>query len=526
MSLLSQFLELIYVDQRPRRRILRDVSFLSSWTTRGCWPHAPCEVESTGRLFCVGDIHGDIGVLFSVLQECTEVMDEEGNWIGGDATIVFCGDIVDRYRNGSTCTYRDETGRSEVWGDFEIPHEELLILAILRGLAFQARAAGGRVVTVIGNHEKMLLDDNTTFCSSVQLRDGKNPMHDRMFRWLLLNDDGMARTTYRVSAGDREWVMCHGGLTRDYVESKVPSMCKSFEELCYRLDEIITRLVVAKEHWMPFSNGQRGGLRIEAARRDAEQFSFNDMSTSPIWCRRWGMNCCDHDDCEEYQRFTKMIGVPNMCMVMGHCVQHVSNVRCIKRCERRVPNDVEHAEVLRCIGVITPNSDDSSCGECEVGAGAPTEEIPSINSGCNGRLWRIDGGWSRAFDPKRVGGNGISEALVMARRISVLCVDGGGGDGGAIYVLRSKYDLPRLNRATKPYFNRVRPNPPWGHHPSSVYDYAVKVLQHQHRKQYHRLRYEEHPCPFASPDLVREAFAHVATTVFGSGSASRSASQP
>ena len=72
------------------------------------------------KLVAIGDIHGDIGALLNCLMLCAKVMTiEDGfpRWIGGNSWVVFCGDLVDRFRPGH---YLDQNGK----GDSEIPFEE------------------------------------------------------------------------------------------------------------------------------------------------------------------------------------------------------------------------------------------------------------------------------------------------------------------------------------------------------------------------------------------------------------------
>lgn len=58
-------------------------------------------------------------------------MDEKGRWIGGKAILVQMGDILDRGPDESDCLQR------------------------LLSLQAQARAAGGDVIMLLGNHEIM-----------------------------------------------------------------------------------------------------------------------------------------------------------------------------------------------------------------------------------------------------------------------------------------------------------------------------------------------------------------------------------
>lgn len=82
------------------------------------------------RIIAIGDLHGDHAA-FRAIVEAAGLVDSAGRWIGGDAILVQTGDVPDR------------------------GPDSLLIIRDLMRLQGEAQAAGGRVVTLIGNHEAM-----------------------------------------------------------------------------------------------------------------------------------------------------------------------------------------------------------------------------------------------------------------------------------------------------------------------------------------------------------------------------------
>lgn len=82
------------------------------------------------RLVAIGDLHGDLAATKSALR-AAGVIDASDAWSGGDTVIVQTGDILDR-------------------GDDEQEIHELL-----DKLTPQAKAAGGDIVLLDGNHELM-----------------------------------------------------------------------------------------------------------------------------------------------------------------------------------------------------------------------------------------------------------------------------------------------------------------------------------------------------------------------------------
>ncbi|KAA1467613.1 Metallo-dependent phosphatase [Dentipellis sp. KUC8613] len=89
----------------------------------------PKETRSS-RIVAVGDLHGDIGNAQKVL-EMADVVDAEGNWSGRVDVLVQTGDIIDR-------------------GD-----DTILLFDWMEQLRAQAQAAGGLVLSHLGNHEWM-----------------------------------------------------------------------------------------------------------------------------------------------------------------------------------------------------------------------------------------------------------------------------------------------------------------------------------------------------------------------------------
>ncbi|WVO17938.1 hypothetical protein L204_105636 [Cryptococcus depauperatus] len=82
------------------------------------------------RLIAVGDLHGDINNARRVLQ-MAQIIDESSNWIGGTDILVQTGDIVDRGAHADQ------------------------IYQLMQTLRGQAAGVGGRLVSILGNHEVM-----------------------------------------------------------------------------------------------------------------------------------------------------------------------------------------------------------------------------------------------------------------------------------------------------------------------------------------------------------------------------------
>ena len=107
------------------------------------------------NIIAFGDIHGDIEALKSCMK-LSKCVDDSGAWIAPAGTaVVILGDCVDRYRNaGNIQTEIDPaTGLKKSFG--EQKDEEIMVLDMLNSLAAAASASGSVVVRLVGNHELM-----------------------------------------------------------------------------------------------------------------------------------------------------------------------------------------------------------------------------------------------------------------------------------------------------------------------------------------------------------------------------------
>ncbi|MEM8772090.1 MAG: metallophosphoesterase [Pseudomonadota bacterium] len=82
------------------------------------------------RIIAVGDLHGDYDAYLSILSRAG-LADKRGRWTGGETAFVQTGDIVDR------------------------GPDSLKIITHIRKLQKDAKKKGGKVVTLVGNHEAM-----------------------------------------------------------------------------------------------------------------------------------------------------------------------------------------------------------------------------------------------------------------------------------------------------------------------------------------------------------------------------------
>ena len=109
-------------------------------------PAAAAVAPAGARVVAVGDLHADLETALAVLR-LAGVVDAEGRWSGGTATLVQTGDITDR------------------------GPDSLEVIPLLQRREGEAAAAGGQVVALMGNHEAMNLTGDWRYVSPEDVAD-------------------------------------------------------------------------------------------------------------------------------------------------------------------------------------------------------------------------------------------------------------------------------------------------------------------------------------------------------------------
>lgn len=115
------------------------LSFVLPRSSRG-EESSPWQWDDISRVVAIGDVHGSYDKLLILLRG-TDLVDEKLAWAGGDTHLVFVGDMVDR------------------------GPDDRQVLDLARRLQTEAAAAGGRVHTLLGNHEVMNLSGDLRYVS-------------------------------------------------------------------------------------------------------------------------------------------------------------------------------------------------------------------------------------------------------------------------------------------------------------------------------------------------------------------------
>ena len=118
------------------------------------YDYVPTIHPKTRRIIVLGDIHGD-GKLAIDLLKIGKVIsvdsDENIEWIGGDTVVVQVGDQIDRCRphsvNSLECNMFGSTIDDEA--------SDIKIMKLFTELHYKAKEHGGKVISLLGNHELM-----------------------------------------------------------------------------------------------------------------------------------------------------------------------------------------------------------------------------------------------------------------------------------------------------------------------------------------------------------------------------------
>jgi hypothetical protein len=140
----------------------------------------------------VGDVHGDFDDFVAILQR-VGLIDAEHHWIGGQATFVQTGDLLDRGPK---------------------PRE---VMDLMMALEKEAPKAGGRVVGLLGNHEMMNLmgdlryvtDQNYASFADSNSEDRRKTAYQQYLKWRSSHPELLAELTQPMELTEAEWMARH-----------------------------------------------------------------------------------------------------------------------------------------------------------------------------------------------------------------------------------------------------------------------------------------------------------------------------
>lgn len=163
------------------------------WLRKGEYPVQESEYTNVNKLIAIGDVHGEYDVMVELLQN-NGVINEDLDWAWGEGHLVFIGDIFDRGNKVTESLY------------------------LIKKLQRQAMAQKGRLHLILGNHEVMILMNDSRYVS---------PKYKNMCKRLMLNyprffaaDTELGRWLRSLNSVVKinDLIFVHGGLSPDLVE--------------------------------------------------------------------------------------------------------------------------------------------------------------------------------------------------------------------------------------------------------------------------------------------------------------------
>ena len=228
------------------------------------------------RIVAIGDLHGDLGATRKALG-LAGAIDESDKWVGGELIVVQTGDQLDR-------------------GD-----EEQAILSLLDRLQDEARAAGGALHILNGNHELMNARPDLRYVTEGGFAGFQDAVTIAEEDSLLLayEPDQRARVAafrpggpYALLLAERPVVLIlegnvfvHGGVTPMHLEYGIE-----------RLNDEVRDWLLGK----------------------GDPPEFIHTSKSPTWSRDYSDEV-DDDDCRQLEEV--LTGLDAKRMIVGHTVQ-------------------------------------------------------------------------------------------------------------------------------------------------------------------------------------------------------------
>lgn len=308
----------------------------------------PAFLPCKRRIIALGDIHGDLTVAIRMFR-LANLINDNMDWIAvpADTVVVQVGDQIDSRRGNDP--------RSDV-------SEDVKVMEFFDAMHKKAKAKGGAVYSLLGNHELLNIQQDFRYVSSENMKnfrysDNNTTYHGLSGRRECFNKGGplakhlaCSRNTV-IIIGDIIFV--HGGILAE-LHNILPNEIDNVGKLEF-LNEIIRK-------WILNSLGESKNNLI----RLAEGLIENNIY-SPFWARTLGQidNNVSIDDpkCHQLKEALEIFKIGNM--VVGHTPQGVGKAG---------------------LGI------NGTCYDKENGVG---------------RLYRIDGGFSRAFEEFKVGDSSV-----------------------------------------------------------------------------------------------------------------------
>jgi hypothetical protein len=148
--------------------------------------------EPPETVVAIGDVHGDFDDFVAILQR-TGLIDKQNHWTGGKTTFVQVGDLLDRGPK---------------------PRE---VMDLMMALEKEAAQAGGRVVSLLGNHEMMnimgdlryVTPENYASFANANSEERRKSAYKDYVKWRESHTAFLAELPQPMELTEAEWMARH-----------------------------------------------------------------------------------------------------------------------------------------------------------------------------------------------------------------------------------------------------------------------------------------------------------------------------
>lgn len=347
--------------------------------------YIPHILQPTDRTIAIGDVHGDRNVVIKSLKlpKLIEDADKESDdtvkfagkfyrWIGGNTQVVQVGDQIDRCRpvGDQNCKDPNTTPNDEA--------SDRIILHFYKDLNKVAMKHGGRVISLLGNHELMNVIGNMKYVSYKNIMD-------------FADEDDPENVEKALNKRKAEFKNVYDGKIHD------PEKLNRFLA-CTRVSAVIIGNVLFVH----------GGV----VKKISEKYGIADIN---LVVRKWLLGKVEDELVADIVKTGKSVKDLNVKKEVNYLIGSKDSIFW-NRFLGYIPMDINGNEPntktkAECDKLLKPVFKAYNIGSIVIGH-TPQTKLGGMNSACGGRIWRVDIGASKAFEK--------FEETVKKRQIAVL----------------------------------------------------------------------------------------------------------
>lgn len=333
-------------------------NFKKIWTER-CSKYdiktQPHVLPPVKRIIVIGDIHGDWEMTLKALR-VAELIDKNGNWIGGETVVVQVGDQVDRCRySGVPCNKKGATDPDE--------GSDWKILQYFTKLHHQAQKVGGAVYSLLGNHELMNVKGDFRYVSYEGLKEFDDYKYE--------NEEGNAINYFINDKGEKEkfengeharrWAFSPGNPISDFLACTRQLALIIGSNLFVHAGVLPS---IAKKYSVKNLNQLMSLYLFDKLKRPSDYNDiFDSADYSPLWNRVFG-----NIGKQKYDKNSRYLD----------------------------PAETDSESETKCTSLLNPLKEIYQVDKIFVGHTPLLDN--GIGSVCDGKVWLTDYGLSKAFD--------------------------------------------------------------------------------------------------------------------------------